>query len=90
MIIAEGATTLAELTGPTIPGLLQQVTVKDSVKAVIELPRTDPGRHDLMDATGSRVHIVVTALGTIEELGTTIKPDPDQSGLPLDEDSDAA
>lgn len=64
-----------------IPATLEQVTVKDSVKAVATVSRTDPSRHDLADAVGRAVMIVVADPSEFAGGAGDVKPDPDQPPL---------
>lgn len=41
-------------------GKLEQVTVKDGLKAVLQLSRSDEQRHHLVDAQGSEIMVVVS------------------------------
>src|SRR6185312_12283722 len=43
----------------TIRATLEQVTVKDGIKATLNLSKFDENRHKLVDATGSTVMVVV-------------------------------
>lgn len=63
------------------PATLEQVTVKDAVKAVITVSRTDPSRHDLADAVGRAVMIVVADPTEFAGGAGDVKPDPDQPPL---------
>ena len=63
---------------------LEQITAKDSIKAVLTLAKHDPNRHMLLDAVGKPVLIVVAS--SEEFMGGAIpKADPNQ--LPLDVDA---
>lgn len=66
-----------------IPATLEHVTVKDAVKAVITVSRTDPGRHDLADAVGRAVMIVVADPTEFAGGAGDVKPDKDQPDLPI-------
>jgi hypothetical protein len=74
---------------PTIFATLEQVTVKDGIKAVLKLDKHDAQRHELVDATGRQVLIVVASaeqhLG-----GEGPKPDADQPDLPIADAGQAA
>lgn len=65
-----------------IAATLEQVTVKDGIKAVVTLSRSDARRHDLIDACGQNLLLVVA--DATENMGgaNAHKPDPDQPGLP--------
>lgn len=79
--IMEAVHIIASADRPTIVATIESVTVKDGIKAVLTIPKTDEQRHELYDATGQAVLLVVA--GTTEYQGGTdsIKPDPDQ--LPM-------
>jgi hypothetical protein len=61
----------------TITATLEQVTVKDGIKAVLTLSKHDPQRHLLVDATGAAVLIVVAGPDefTGERAPVPVKPD---------------
>lgn len=61
----------------TIKATLESVTVKDGIKAVLLLSKSDEERHKLIDATGDRVLIVVADADefTGERDPVEIKPD---------------
>lgn len=65
----------------TITAVLEQATVKDGIKAVLTLPRTDKQRHDLLDAVGKPVLLVVVDVAQYGG-GERPRPDPDQPPLP--------
>lgn len=64
-----------------ITGVLDQVTVKKEVKAVVTFPKTDQARHELIDSQGS--HVLIVVAGTEEFSGekAPAKPDPNQGDL---------
>lgn len=64
-----------------IPATLEQVTVKDGIKGVVTVSRTDPSRHDLADAVGRAVMIVVADPAEFAGGAGDVKPDPDQPPL---------
>lgn len=64
-----------------IPATLEQVTVKDGIKGVVTVSRTDPNRHDLADAVGRAVMIVVADPAEFSGGAGDVKPDPDQQPL---------
>lgn len=69
---------------PSIQAMLEQVVVKDGIKATLSLSRMDERRHDLMDAQGREVLIVVSgARGFLT--GEMPKPEPAQRRLKLKE-----
>ena len=61
-----------------IPATLEQVTVKDAYKAVLTLRKDDPSRHELVDATGRSVMIVVADPTEFSGGAGDVKADPDQ------------
>lgn len=67
----------------TLIGNLDQVTVKDGLKAVIKMSKHDENRHELMDAQGLAVIVVVQ--GVEEMLGERVDAkdpvNPDQKDL---------
>lgn len=67
-----------------IRGTLESVTIKDGIKAVLTLPQFDPARHELVDAQGTRVYIVVADVEAFSGGGSDVKPEPDQGALVLD------
>ncbi|MDQ3039840.1 MAG: hypothetical protein M3Q51_04475 [Pseudomonadota bacterium] len=67
---------------------LEQITAKDGIKAVCVLSKNDPNRHQLLDAVGKPVLIVVAS--SQEFMGGEIPaPEPDQQGLPIADAMDA-
>lgn len=73
---------------PALGGTLASVTVKDGIKAVLELNRNDENRHALYDAEGKQVMVVLADptqfFGAREEWSLK----KDQPDLPLDADDD--
>lgn len=59
-------------------GKLLQVTVKDGIKAQIELNRHDELRHELMDAEGMQVLLVVADVSAFIGERAEVKVKPDQ------------
>lgn len=66
-----------------IPATLEQVTVKDGIKGVITVSKTDPSRHDLTDAVGRAVMIVVADPSEFNGGAGAVQADKDQPELPL-------
>lgn len=66
---------------PTIVATVESVTVKDGIKAVLTLQKHDAHRHELVDAAGQSVLLIVA--GASEFYGGTenVKPDPNQTTL---------
>jgi hypothetical protein len=70
-----------------ITAQLEQVTVKDGIKAVCTLSKHDPFRHELVDAQGKDVLIVVADASAHMGQQDDAKPDNlREPGLPLDND----
>ena len=64
-----------------IKATVDQVTVKEGIKAVLTLGKTDPLRHDLVDAQGDVVLVVVSNKDAYEGERKAALPDPDQPPL---------
>lgn len=62
-------------------GKLQQITVKDGIKAVVTLSREDEQRHDLMDAQGQAVMIVIADAEPYTGEREPIVADPTQKDM---------
>lgn len=71
----------------TITSTLEQITAKDGIKAVCVLGKHDPNRHDLLDAVGKAVLIVVADAEQYQG-GETPKAEADQRELLSDEAGD--
>lgn len=69
---------------PSLSGTVESVTFKDGIKAVLTLDRHAEGRHDLADAEGTTVLIVMANpeqfTGGMEKVGAQ----PDQNALNLE------
>jgi len=69
---------------PSLAGTVESVTFKDGIKAVLTLDKHAEGRHNLADAEGTTVLIVMANpeqfTGGMEKVGAA----PDQHGLPLE------
>lgn len=72
---------IASANRPTIVATVESVTVKEAIKAVVTLPKSDAQRHNLFDAAGMSVLLIVG--GASEFYGGTdqVQPDPDQPAL---------
>jgi len=70
-----------------IIGVLEQVVVKDGIKAVIKCSQHDELRHELMDAAGDAVSIVITGAEAFIGGGEKVKIDKDQPDL-IEEEAD--
>lgn len=81
MIAAEGR--------PVIRAKLDQLTAKDGIKAVLSLSQHDANRHELLDAVG-KVVLVVVADAEPYQGGDTPKAEPDQRPLLAETAQDAA
>jgi hypothetical protein len=64
---------------------LEQVTVKDGIKAVVTLSKHDACRHELVDAQGKDVLIVVADAGDHMGEKAAAKPDAEEPPLPLED-----
>lgn len=89
--------TLAAAGRTVVAGDLDKLTIKDGVQAVVKFGRAEPNLHELYDAAGKAVLLVVTAaaahLGGMDEirgesdqrgldLGQEYKPNSDGEGMP--------
>lgn len=70
----------------TITAHLKKVTVSDGIKAELELSKMDAQRHELIDATGSAVMIVVADASLFEGEREPVTASPDQKPI-FDEDT---
>jgi len=66
---------------PTIVATVESVTVKDGIKAVVTLPKSDAQRHELFDAAGLPVLIIVGGASGYYGGTDQVHPDPDQPAL---------
>ena len=71
---------------PSIPANVESVTVKDGIKAVLAVSRSSPQRHDLVDAQGSAVMIVIADAEPYTG-GDKPKSQKDQRALALNDTS---
>ena len=67
----------------TIKATIEQVVVKDGIKAVLTMSKFDELRHNLVDAQGSTVLIVVADPEEYEGERAPAKITPDQPPLPI-------
>jgi len=73
---------------PKLVAKVDKVEFKDGVKAQLTMSKNDPARHDLADAQGEEVMIVVSGAEQFTEgRDNKPQPDPDQPDLPLDDDA---
>lgn len=70
----------------TIPAMLTQISVKDGIKAMIEISQIAEQRHLLMDSVGSPVHIVIADPAEFTGERRPEHPTPDQTSI-LPDDS---
>jgi hypothetical protein len=68
----------------TIKATIEQVTVKDGIKATLMMSKFDENRHNLVDATGSTVLIVVADPEDFTGERAAVEIKPDNPGLPLE------
>lgn len=66
-----------------IPAMVDKVTFKDGVQAVLQLPKGADGRHELSDAEGHLVQILILDTSGIGEDEGKPQPEKDQKTLPL-------
>lgn len=65
----------------SITAAVAQVTVKDGIKAVLELSRHDPQRHSLVDACGARVMLVIADPDEFDGERAPVAVKPDQAEM---------
>lgn len=68
----------------TIRATIEQVVVKDGIKAVLTMSKFDELRHNLIDAQGSAVLIVVADSEAFEGERAPVDIKPDQPVMPFD------
>lgn len=85
-IIGNVVSIIASDARPAIHASVESVTVKDGIKAVLTVSRSSPSRHDLVDAQGSAVMIVISDAEPYAG-GKKPKSDADQGALPLGGDA---
>jgi hypothetical protein len=66
---------------PTIVATVESVTVKDGIKAIVSLPKSDAQRHELFDAQGMSVLLIVGGASGYYGGTDQVKPEPDQPAL---------
>jgi ribosome modulation factor len=91
--IAMAVHTLASAGRTVVAGDLDQITIKDGVKAVIKFSAAAPSLHELYDAQGKAVLVVVASAEDHTSGMDDVKGETDQRGLDLgkeytDEDGD--
>lgn len=73
---------------PRIVAKVESITIKDGIKAVMQLSKQDPNRHALADSQGLSAIIVVTEAADFLGEGENPQADKDQPALPLADDED--
>lgn len=79
--IKQAVEIIASANRPTIVATVESVTVKDGIKAVVTLPKSDAQRHELFDAAGMAVLLIVGGASEFYGGASEVKPDPDQPAL---------
>ena len=72
---------IASSNRPRIVATVESVTVKEGIKAVITLSKSDPQRHDLFDSAGSHVLLVVADAEEYQGGASEVHAEPDQPPL---------
>lgn len=85
-VITQAIRLIAQDGRPTIVALVEQITIKDGIKAVLTLEKSNPLRHELADSAGREVLVVVAPLPAQYAGGERPKADPAEPGLPLGEE----
>ena len=67
---------------PVVSGTLDQVVVKDQLKAVVIIPKASPDRFDLIDSVGREIRITVADSQAFSATAGEVKSEPDQPDLP--------
>lgn len=70
--------TIAARGSKVVQASVESVTFKDGVKAVLQLSRGNPATHELADATGGSVLIVIGEIAEHTDGMHVVKPQPDQ------------
>jgi hypothetical protein len=68
--------------------MLDKVTVKDGIQAVLKLSKEDEQRHSLIDSQGSTVLLVVADIEAYTGERKAALPEPNQNSLPMDDEDD--
>ncbi len=87
-IVCKAVSLIAKNGRTTIQATLDQVTIKDGIKAVLTMSKHDPHRHELADSQGKAVLIVVADAQEFIGSQGDINPDAPKGGqpeLPLDQ-----
>lgn len=64
---------------PALPATLSGISFGDGIKATLKLSKEDPSRHDLADAVGTSVIIVISQPEAYLQRMDAVKVDPQQS-----------
>lgn len=83
-LVRKAVRIIAQAGRKTITGNLEQVTVKDGIKAVVTVSKHDECRHELVDSCGSSVLIVVADTEEFDAHRDPVGPDPDQQEIDVD------
>lgn len=67
-----------------IPASIESITIKDGIKLAATVSRTDAARHDLIDAQGSIITLVIADLSEFTDSPHSHAADPDQGELRLE------
>lgn len=93
MSIRQGITKAVKLLAsedrPTLSATIDQVVLKDGVKVVLKLPKGIGAIHDLVDAQGTAVLLVISDPDQHMGGADDHQPDPQQPPLPLASDKAA-
>ena len=84
-VVVRAVTMLSEHRFPSVRGVLDQVVVKDGLKAVVKIAPDADDRHEIVDAVGSPIHISVADPRAFMAEKGQVKADPDQTELSLRE-----
>lgn len=85
--IAQAVKIVASGDQKTIVATVEKVEFKDGVKATLSMSRYSQSVHDLADATGGTVLIVLEETEGYQGGSEQVQSDPDQPGLGLDEEA---
>ena len=66
---------------PRLDATVDSVTFKDEIKATLTLSKAMGGRHELADAAGSTVSVIIARPEDFTGGGNKVKPQPDQKSL---------
>lgn len=88
-VVGKAVEIIAADARPSIAAVVESVTVKDGIKAVLTVSRTSSQRHELVDAQGSAVMIVIADAEPYTG-GEKPKSERDQGTLPLGDETPVA